>query len=147
LGRVKTISIVGVAMICAFEALKLTPYRDVVGVWTDGWGNTKNVVPGRVITERKAAEDLSTHVTTMRAQIDRCVKVPLNQNQSDAFISFTYNVGPAAFCRSTLVRKLNAGDYDGACNELSKWVFAGGKRLNGLVKRREQERQLCLKKD
>ena len=75
----------------------------------------------------------------------KCTKVPLNQNQYDALVSFTYNVGVGAYCGSTLVRKLNQGDYTGACNELRRWVYAGGKRVQGLANRREAERSLCLK--
>ena len=142
--KVKIASAVGIALICGYEALRLTPYRDVVGVWTDGWGNTKNVVPGQVVTPRKAAKDLSDHVANIRKELNKCVQVPLTQNQSDAFISFAYNVGTGAFCRSTLVKKLNQKDYTGACNELTKWVYAGGKVLPGLVKRRNEERELCL---
>nr|WP_276554179.1 lysozyme [Cupriavidus gilardii] len=78
------------------------------------------------------------------AGVNSCVRVPLTDGQRTAFVSFTYNVGRGAFCGSTLVRKLNAGDYVGACNELPRWVYAKGVKLPGLVNRREQERALCL---
>ena len=75
--------------------------------------------------------------------LKQCVRVSLHQYECDAFVSLAYNIGSGAFCGSTLVRKLNAGDYAGACAEIDRWVYAGGKRLPGLVKRRAEERARC----
>ena len=83
-------------------------------------------------------KDLAKHADALS-----CVRAPLTDGQRAAFLSFAFNVGDDAFCRSTLVRKANAGDFDGACAELSRWIYAGGKQLPGLVKRRAAERQLC----
>ena len=77
------------------------------------------------------------------AQALECVKRPMNDGQKAAFLSFAFNVGNGAFCSSTLVRKANAGDMPGACAELSRWAYAGGKQLQGLVNRRAAERKLC----
>ena len=77
------------------------------------------------------------------AQALECVKRPMSDGQKAAFLSFSFNVGNGAFCSSTLVRKANAGDMPGACAELSRWTYAGGKQLLSLIKRRAAERKLC----
>jgi len=77
--------------------------------------------------------------------VNEAVTVPLNQNQFDALVSLTYNIGSGAFEKSTLVKKLNTGDYTGAANQYDVWVNAGGKRLQGLVNRRAKEKELFLK--
>jgi lysozyme len=77
--------------------------------------------------------------------VDSCIKAPLPDYRRAALVSFAYNVGGGALCGSTLARKLNAGDTVGACNELTRWDRAGGKRLPGLTKRRAAEREMCLK--
>jgi len=76
-----------------------------------------------------------------------CITQPLTDGQKAAFVSFAFNVGNGAFCKSTLVRKANAGDLRGACAELSRWTYAGGKQLPGLVQRRKAERKLCEKEE
>ena len=76
--------------------------------------------------------------------IGRCVKVPLSQGEYDAYTSFAFNVGGNAFCASTLVKKLNSGDYQGACAELKRWVYVDGRVVQGLVNRREAEYQRCI---
>lgn len=119
-------------------------YKDAVGVPTIGFGETKNVRMGQTTTPERALIQLLASADEHAKGMAGCVKVPLTQNEFDAYLSFTYNVGVGAFCRSTLVKKLNAQDYSGACGELKKWVFAGGNVLPGLVKRREQEYKQCL---
>nr|WP_254045835.1 lysozyme [Paenalcaligenes hominis] len=76
--------------------------------------------------------------------VDSSVSKPLPDGMRVAFSSFIYNVGPGAYQRSTLLRKVRAGDYVGACNELPRWAYAGGRKLRGLERRREAERQICL---
>lgn len=83
-------------------------------------------------------DDLLKHAKALE-----CITQPLTDGQKAAFVSFAFNVGNGAFCKSTLVRKANAGDLRGACAELSRWTYAGGKQLPGLVQRRKAERQLC----
>jgi lysozyme len=74
----------------------------------------------------------------------RCIKVPISQGEFEAYVSLTYNIGSGAFCRSTLVKKLNTYDYQGACKEILKWSYFKGKQLPGLVKRRNEEYRLCV---
>lgn len=111
---------------------------------TIGFGATDGVKLGDKITPPKALARALQDVQKFEGAIKQCVKVPLHQHEYDAFIQFSYNIGSRAFCGSTLVRKLNASDYTGACHELDKWVYAGGRKVQGLVTRRAAERDLCL---
>ncbi|ALD90784.1 Lysozyme [Cupriavidus gilardii CR3] len=99
---------------------------------------------GQVYTREQCDDLLAKDLLEANAGVNSCVRVPLSEGQRIALVSFAYNVGRGQFCRSTLVRKLNAGDYVGACNELPRWIYAKGVKLPGLVNRREQERALCL---
>ena len=112
---------------------------------TIGFGSTKDVRMGDTTTPVRALVRLMDEVDSIYAQgVRNCVTVPLHQHEFSAYVSFTYNVGVSAFCKSTLVKKLNAEDYDGACAELSNWVYGPGKKkLGGLVKRRAEERAIC----
>lgn len=104
------------------EGCVLKPYRDSVGVWTDGVGNTNGVVPnGPPITQEKADADLRRNLSLAEATINGQVKVPLEQHQYDALASFIFNVGVGAFASSTLLRKLNAGDHEGAALQFDRW--------------------------
>lgn len=118
-------------------------YLDAVGVPTIGFGETKGVKPGQTTTPERALVQLLRSADEHAKGMSECIKVPLHQHEYDAYVSFTYNVGVGAFCKSTLVRKLNAGDYDGACAELLKWDKAGGRALPGLTKRRQEEFRKC----
>ena len=120
-------------------------YIDAVGIPTIGFGTTKDVKPNQTITPERALIRLLQDANVMEKQLKQCIgDVPMHQHEWDAIVSWTYNVGTGAACKSTLVKKLKADDYSGACNELSRWTYAGGKQLPGLVKRREHERQMCL---
>lgn len=140
------------ALVPAFEGKSLTPYRDTGGVWTDCYGHTgADVVPGKASTDAECEDKLGVDLIKANAAVDACVRVPLNHNQRSAFVSFAYNVGGGNFCRSTLIKRLNARDYRGACDELLRWVYVAGKdcRLKasncaGIVRRRVSERELCL---
>ena len=143
------LSAVGFVGVLGWEDYRERAYDDGVGVQTYGFGTTRKpdgtpVRPGDTIAPVEAVKHAHRELTQFEGAIKRCVKVPLHQHEYDAFVSFAYNVGSGAFCSSTLVRKLNAGDYEGACNELPRWVYAGGRKLQGLVNRREAERKLCL---
>lgn len=118
-------------------------YLDAVGVPTIGFGETKGVKPGQTTTPERALVQLLKSADEHAKGMISCIKVPLAQNEYDAYLSFTYNVGVGAFCRSTLVKKLNSQDYDGACAELLKWDKAGGKTLPGLTRRRQEEFKTC----
>ena len=118
-------------------------YRDIVGVWTIGFGTTEGVKPGDRIEPVQALQRKMADVRKFEGALKRCVTVPLHQHEYDAFLSLAYNIGPGAFCRSTLVRKLNAGDYASACAEILRWDKAGGKTVAGLTKRRQAEYRQC----
>jgi len=111
-------------------------------VWTIGYGHTRGVRKGDICTIDDAEDWLRADVAPTVASIRREVKVPLTQNQFDALVSFIFNVGVAAFEESTLLRKLNAGDYHGAAEEFGRWNKQKGKVLAGLTKRRAFERNL-----
>ena len=139
----------GIALIKQFEGCKLTAYQDSVGVWTIGYGWTKPVDgkpirAGMTIKQETAERLLKTGLVSYENDVSRLVKVDLTQGQFDALVSFTYNLGARSLSTSTLLRKLNAGDYAGAADEFLRWNKAGGKVLNGLTRRREAERALFL---
>lgn len=139
----------GINLIKQFEGCKLTAYQDSVGVWTIGYGWTqpvdgKPVAKGMVTTQQKANQLLTEGVAQYEKGVTNLVTVPLNQNQFDALVDFAYNLGVNALKGSTLLKKLNAGDYAGAANEFTKWNKAAGKELAGLTRRREAEKSLFL---
>ena len=134
-------ALVGLAV---HEGYREEAYQDIVGVWTIGFGTTKGVQPGQKLDPVKALQRALTDSQKFEGALKECVHVPLHQHEYDAFISLAYNIGAGAFCRSTLVRKLNAGDYEGACAEILRWNKAGGKVVRGLVVRREAEHKKCL---
>lgn len=126
------------------EGRRYEPYRDVVGVITVCDGHTgKDIIPGKRYTDAECDTLLNKDLERVKAQIDPLIKVSIPESERAAFYSFAYNVGTGAFARSTLLKKLNAGDYAGACNELKRWTYAGGKQWKGLVTRREIEREVC----
>ncbi|HDC4771328.1 TPA: lysozyme [Enterobacter cloacae] len=139
----------GIALIKEFEGCKLTAYQDSVGVWTIGYGWTqpvdgKPIRAGMTIKQETAERLLKTGLVSYESDVSRLVKVGLTQGQFDALVSFTYNLGARSLSTSTLLRKLNAGDYAGAADEFLRWNKAGGKVMNGLTRRREAERALFL---
>jgi len=139
----------GINMIKQFEGCRLSAYQDSVGVWTIGYGWTKPVdgkpvAKGMSISQEKADSLLSVGVGDFEAGVEKLVTIAINQNQFDALVDFVYNLGIGSLRSSTLLKKLNAGDYVGAAAEFPKWNKAGGKVLPGLVKRREAERVLFM---
>ena len=140
----------GVDLICNFEGLRLKAYDDGVGVWTIGFGTTKypngiRVKKGDTCTLDQAKAYMQNDLKSFEQTVNNTVKVPLNQNQFDALVSLAYNIGSTAFKNSTLVKRLNEGNYNAAANQFNVWVNAGGKRMQGLVNRRAAERTLFLK--
>ena len=135
-----------VALVGGFEGLRTSAYLDPVGIPTICFGETKNVRLGMKMTRAECGDLLVASLKRHEYGMRQCLRRPddLSDKTYAAFLSFTYNVGVGAFCRSTLARKANAGDLRGACNELPKWVRAGGIKLRGLVNRRADERRLCL---
>lgn len=131
------------------EALRLVAYLDSVGVWTIGYGDTgPDVVKGLVITKAQAEERLQRRLLEFEGYVNKYVKVALTQNQFDALVSLVYNIGPTNFSTSTLLRKLNAGDYAGAAAQFPVWNKGrvDGKLvvINGLTNRRKKEQQLFV---
>lgn len=141
----------GLELVKRFEGLQKHAYRCPAGVWTIGYGHTRGVKPGMEITEEKAEELLQQDLSEAGEQVERLVHVPLTDNQYSALASFVFNVGAGSLAASTLLRRLNAGDFDSVPVELAKWVKATdpktGKKvtLAGLVKRRAAEGELWLK--
>ncbi|EAQ7630642.1 lysozyme [Salmonella enterica] len=126
------------------EGRRYVPYRDVAGVLTVCDGHTgKDIVPGRRYNDAECDALLNKDLALVAARIDPLIKVSIPESERAAFYSFAYNVGTRAFARSTLLKKLNAGDQAGACNELKRWKYAGGKQWKGLVTRREIEHEVC----
>lgn len=140
-----SLSAAGLVGILGYEGYSEQAYIPVPGdVPTIGFGTTEGVKIGDTITPDRAVERAWRDIQEVETAIHQCVHVPLSQGENDAFTSFAYNVGSQAFCSSTLVKKLNAGDYKGACEELRRWVFVKGKKVQGLVNRREKEFRMCV---
>lgn len=127
-----------------WEGRELRAYQDIVGVWTICMGDTHDVRPGQVATPAECDTRLANHLRTYEAGLDKCLVAVVPGKAKVAFLSWTYNVGVGAACKSTLVRKANSGDVAGACDELLRWNRAGGKVVAGLTNRRKAERELCL---
>ena len=136
------ISEAGLALIRQFEGLRLLAYKCAAGVPSIGYGHTRTAKMGQSITQERAEELLREDVARFEAAVSRLVTVPLSQGQFDALVSFAFNLGAKALEKSTLLRLLNAGDYYGAAAQFDRWVYASGKKLSGLVKRRAAERAL-----
>lgn len=132
----------GVREVQKHEALRQSVYMDAVGIPTICYGSTgRDVYMGMPnATVKECEERLRTDLLTARKGVQRVTTHKLTQGQFDALVSFTFNVGTTAYANSTLLRKLNAGDCYGAAAEFDRWVYAKGKRLPGLVKRRAAER-------
>ena len=130
--------------IATHEGYRSEAYKDAVGIPTLGFGETAGVKMGDKTTPERALVQLLESTEKHADAIRQCIHVPLYQHEFDAYISLAYNIGTGAFCRSTLVKKLNAKDYAGACEEIRRWNKAGGKVLPGLVKRRDVEYRMCI---
>lgn len=142
----KSISQNGLEFIGSFEGLRLTAYWDSYGqVWTIGYGHTGGVRQGQTITKAQALSYLRSDCQTAANAVNNYVKVSLNQNQFDALVSFTFNLGAGSLRSSSLLTYLNNGNYKAAANEFPKWCYAGGQKLEGLVRRRNAEKALFLK--
>jgi lysozyme len=128
----------------AYEGYSETPITPVPGDrLTIGFGTTEGVQPGDRITPPKAVARALQDVAKYEGAVKQCVRVPLHQYEYDAFLSLAYNIGPGAFCGSTLVRVLNAGDYTEACRQILRWDRFQGKPLRGLAIRRQAEHKTC----
>lgn len=150
-GGVRQINQAGLHLIEEFEGLskrladgRIAAYLDSVGVPTIGYGHTRNVHLGLVITRQQAEEFLSQDLRVAESGVEHLVKVTLNDNQFAALVSFAFNLGSGALAHSTLLRDLNAGNYGAAAEQFLRWNRAGGRVLAGLTRRRQAERKLFL---
>ncbi len=133
----------GFAMTKEFEGLRLTAYQDVAGVWTIGYGHTgADVRPGKTITEAEAEALLRSDLAGAVRCVNREVTEKISQGQFDAMVDFCFNAGFGSFVKSTLLQKVNAGDFQGAMAQFGLWVHAGGEVVAGLVRRRKAEAEL-----
>ena len=138
----------GLHLIQHYEGVKLKAYQDPVGIWTIGYGDTKNVFPGMVISKEEADSRLARRLyDKFEPGVRNMLKVQVNQREFDALVSFAYNLGVSALSGSTLMKKLNSGDTKGAANEFERWKNAGGKELLGLKRRRLAEKLVFLGAD
>ena len=151
--KVTRISPAGLDLIKQFEGLRLKPYLDSVGVPTIGWGTIRYPngsivgINDRVITEAEAESFLQNDVKRFELDVDAMATDVLTQNQFDALVSFTYNLGAGALKGSTLLKKVNVNPNDPTIRmEFVKWVYAGGEVLEGLKKRRIMEADLYFTK-
>lgn len=144
----RRINAAGLSHIMQWEGKRLVAYQDVAGIWTIGYGHTTaagipRVREGMRISDKEAEDILKADLRKFEDRVSRLVKVPMTDNQFAVLVSFDFNTG--ALHKSTLLKKLNAGDYDAVPAELMKWVNAGGKRVQGLVNRRAAEAGLWAK--
>lgn len=139
-------SVRGVALIKEFEGLRLKAYQDQVGVWTIGWGHTRTAKRGMEITLEEAERLLRMDIKNHERPIHRYIKAPLTQYQFDALSSFVFNLGISGLYNTktkqptTITRMINAGQVQEAASQFDRWVFSGGRRNRGLVRRRAKER-------
>ena len=132
----------GISLIQKFEGCELEAYQCSAGVWTIGYGHTKDVVEGMTITKEQAEQMLVDELHEYENYINEYVTVALSQNQFDALVSWVYNLGPANLKASTMLKVLNAKEYEDVPAQMKRWNKAGGKVLEGLIRRREAE--ACL---
>lgn len=132
-------------MLTDLEGVRYTPYYDVAGVLTVCYGHTgADIIKNKTYSPAECKSMLNKDLQPFARSVERSVKVPASEYQKAALISFSYNVGVSAFERSSLLRQLNAGNYQAACDGLRQWTYAGGKQWKGLMNRREVEREVCM---
>ena len=137
----------GIALIKKFEGCELDAYQDAVGVWTIGYGHIKDVKEGMQITKAQAEEMLVEELSEYENHVSNAVDNQLDQCMFDALVSWTYNLGPTNLNSSTMLKVLNAREYEEVPAQIKRWNKAGGKVLEGLVRRREAEALLFEGKD
>ncbi|AMO82091.1 lysozyme [Obesumbacterium proteus] len=126
------------------EGREYVPYKDVVGIITVCDGHTANdIIINKRYSDAECDALTKADLERIAKQVNPSIKVKTTETQLAAIYSFSYNVGANAFIKSTMLKKLNAGDYAGACDELKRWVYAGGKKWKGLMNRRDVEYEVC----
>jgi lysozyme len=126
-----------------FEGVRYVAYQDAVGVWTICYGHTRGVTQGMRATQAQCDAWLEEDIKIALAAVDRNVKAKISETMRAALADFVFNLGEGALRRSTLLALVNSGRLYEACNEYRRWVLAGGRKLDGLVKRRSVEEWLC----
>lgn len=135
---------IALVLIPSQEGREYKPYRDVAGITTVCDGHTgSDIVKDKTYTDAECDLLLKQDLDRTAKQVDKLITIEIPDTTRAALYSFAYNVGTGAFARSTLLKKLNQGDVIGACDELRRWVYAGGKKWRGLVNRREVDREVC----
>jgi len=137
----------GLGLIKKFEGCELNSYKCAAGVWTIGYGSTHGIEEGMSISKSRAEELLLEDISEFEDHVMNNVKVSLNQNQFDAMVSWTFNLGAGNLKSSTLLKVLNGNDYEDVPEQIKRWNKAGGKVLEGLIRRREAEALLFAGKE
>lgn len=135
---------IAAAMVMPFEGVEYKPYRDVVGVLTVCYGHTgPDIIPDKTYTKAECKQLLDNDLKLVKAQVDPLITVEIPETTRAALYSLTYNVGIGNFSSSTLLKLLNRREFIPACEQLKRWVYAGGRKWKGLVTRREIEEEVC----
>ncbi len=137
----------GIALIKKFEGCELNSYQCSADVWTIGYGHTRGVNEGDTCTKDDAEKILIDDLVEFEGYVNDLVDTELTQNQFDALVAWTFNLGPTNLKSSTLLTRLNSGDLDDVPHQIKRWNKAGGKVLDGLVRRREAEALLWLEEE
>jgi lysozyme len=137
----------GRALIKKFEGCELEAYQCSANVWTIGYGHTQGVKEGDVCTQEDADRMLEEDLEEFEGYVQEAVNVPLEQHEFDALVAWTYNLGPSNLRSSTMLKRLNDSKFDQVPSEMRRWNKAGGKVLDGLVRRREAESLLFTNED
>jgi lysozyme len=138
----RNITMQGLALIEAYEGCRLGAYQDTGGVWTIGYGHTHGVKEGDICDRATAEQWLREDIASAETAVSHLVTVPLTDNQFSALVSFVFNVGFVRFAKSTLLRRLNEGNYGVVPGQMHLWVFDNGRRVAGLARRRAAEAAL-----
>lgn len=147
--KARAAGLVGAAALAAtlfmpFEGERLKANLDPIAIREICWGHIKGVTINQIATDGQCVVYLGEDTNAAEKEVDSDTDTPMSDKTKAAFISFVYNVGGVKFRGSTMLRRLRAGDIAGACDQLTRWVYAGGQRLPGLIRRRESEKALCL---
>ena len=137
----------GISLIKKFEGCEYNAYKCAADVLTIGYGHTKGVKEGDLITQQEAENLLAEDLKEFENYINDMVTVPLNQNQFDALVSWVFNLGPANLKASTMLKVINIGNYENVPEQIKRWNKAGGKVLDGLIRRREAESLMFQNKE
>ena len=129
----------GLELIKKFEGCETSAYQDSVGVWTIGFGHTKDVEEGQTCSIEDAESMLADEMDEYEGYINNMVKVDLQQHEFDSLVAWVYNLGPTNLGESTMLKVLNGGQFDRVPDEMNRWTRAGGEILEGLVRRRQAE--------